>query len=278
MKHCLIMTVYKDADMINRFIAAAPKEWGIYVHIDKKSILDRKDIIRFDYCIKENTIYWGSWKHLYSFWMLLEKAHEKGYDYYHLVTGQDFFATVPDKFDDILGNLQQSYMDIFSLPKEGWWGNGLSIYRYQGLSYYCDIRFGLAERANWFIRKLQMAFPIKRKLPLFPLYGGSVYCSLHDSLVEWMMHSYEAQNYLNTLKYCNCCEEIFFQTVAMLSPYRNKVVNNSLRYVDWEVENPPKILALNDYENVINSNNLFCRKNILRVGLIEKLEKYCNEG
>lgn len=39
MRHCLIMTAYKDAEMINSIIDETPVSWGVYIHIDAKSSL-----------------------------------------------------------------------------------------------------------------------------------------------------------------------------------------------------------------------------------------------
>lgn len=36
MRHCIIMTAYKDIDMINEIISYLPDDWGCYVHLDKK--------------------------------------------------------------------------------------------------------------------------------------------------------------------------------------------------------------------------------------------------
>lgn len=268
------MTVYKDIDTINRFIQATPSDWGIYVHIDSKSNINIEDIRRYDYCIKKHKIYWGSWRHLYSFWQLLEEASKEQYDYYHLVTGQDYFATSPDKADDLVGKEGYSYFDIFTLPRKNWWEGGFSIYQYPTISLWFDIRKGYANfihrKTSSFLRK----YNIKQKLPIYPLYGGSVYCSLHNSLVQWMITDNETKRYLNALKYSLCGEEIFFQTVAMRSPYRNFVKNQSLRYIDWSCDNPPKILDLMDYSKIIESKSLFCRKINLENGLADKLDEY----
>ncbi|MDR2097810.1 MAG: hypothetical protein LBP37_04745 [Spirochaetaceae bacterium] len=61
-------------------------------------------------------------------------------------------------------------------------------------------------------------------------------------------------------KWTSCSDEIFFQTIL------NKIegitiVNDSLRYVDWETgPEYPRILRTHDYEKVIESGKLFARK------------------
>ena len=44
MKHCIIMTAYKGADLINNFLNRVPNDWGVYIHIDKKSSMQPSDL------------------------------------------------------------------------------------------------------------------------------------------------------------------------------------------------------------------------------------------
>lgn len=44
MNHCLIITAYKDIENLNRLIHYAPEEWGIYIHLDKKSSIRKEEI------------------------------------------------------------------------------------------------------------------------------------------------------------------------------------------------------------------------------------------
>lgn len=60
MKHCIIMTAYKDAELINNFLKKVPKDWGVYIHIDKKSSLQPTDLHHENAIIeKKYKIYWG---------------------------------------------------------------------------------------------------------------------------------------------------------------------------------------------------------------------------
>ena len=44
MKHCVLITAYKDAPQINRLISRIPEDWGIFIHLDKKSEIKDGDI------------------------------------------------------------------------------------------------------------------------------------------------------------------------------------------------------------------------------------------
>ena len=53
----------------------------------------------------------------------------------------------------------------------------------------------------------------------------------------------------------------YFQTKKdeYVSPYRENIINNSLRYIDWKRGNP-YVFTLYDYEELINTKCLFARK------------------
>ncbi len=253
------MTVYKDIDMINTFISHIPKEWGLYIHIDRKSPIKETDIIRGN-IYKKFKIFWGAREHLDSMLFLLNETEKDniGYDYYHLVTGQDFFATNPQQFDEIIGPNGNIYMHTFSLPVPNWWN--YKILHYATLASYCNVQRGVMRYVNMLYCNLQSFFGLKRKLPEYPIFGGILYCSLTQMAVKKVLYGSVAKDLYSRLKHSLCAEEIFFQTVLMNSDLKDKIINNSLRYMDWEDPSPPKVLAVSDYDRIIKSRTLFCRK------------------
>lgn len=284
MKHCIIMTAYKDVEIINHFISLTPKDWGIYIHLDKKSKLRISDINPRAKVFSIKKIYWGGWEHLYVFWFLLNQAKESGtyFDYYHLISGQDFYASPIALFDELLGNEGMNYMGIFSIPNRYWhWDGGYKIFKYRTLSSFCDIRKTFPRAINKIYYLLQKYTHTERRLPPYPLFGSSVYSSLHHDFVEWMLDSDLAKSLLHNLKNSVCAEEVFFQTVIMNSPFKQKVkAEETLRYVDWHSNPRPKFLDTNDFEKIKNSGSLFCRKvdSQLSRGLISLLENYAKNG
>lgn len=261
MKHCIIMTAYKDVELINIFINRVPTNWGIYIHLDKKSNISTDEINARAIVIKKFKVYWGGWEHLYAFWALLNIAQKNGYDYYHLITGQDYFSTPPETFDDVLGKEGYNYIETFPIPRQGWWEGGEQIFQYRTLASYCDIR---SKRARWFNIKLTQAqkfFKIQRPLPNMPLYSGIVYSSMHRDFVTWMLGDSFTKKFLKSLKNTTLAEEVFFQTVIMNSPYKDKCAKKNLRYMDW-ISNAPdlKVLDEEDFPHIIHAGALFCRK------------------
>lgn len=274
------MTVYKDAKQVNRFIDAAPSNFDFYVHIDKKSALRADDISQRANVCSVYKIYWGAVEHLKAFLLLMEQAYTsgKGYDFYHLATGQDFFACPLSKFDSLLkpGNI---YMDIFHLPKKGWWHGGLHILRYKTLASKMDLRL----RCNKLLDKLYLYWQYltcqARPLPAYPLAGGSVYFSISTGGVKFILESAIAKDLLGRMENTTCAEEIFFQTVLINSRYRDRIIANNLRYMDWSVPSPPKFLTEKDFEKIVQSGSLFCRKIDSNVSkkLIDKLLRMKNQ-
>lgn len=264
MNHCIIMTVYKDAAQINRLIKVIPSNWGIYVHIDKKSPIKNIEIDSRAKVIKKRKIYWGSINHLKAVLDLLDYALKDNnrYDYFHIISGQDFIATNPKEFDEILGYDSNIYLECVDLPYYKWecWGGGFWIYQKITLALFSDIRFRPAKVINNLISFIQLKFNLLQKLPKYKLYGGSLYCSLTKEAVKEVFNSQIGKHLLKHLRFSLCGEEIFFQTVLMNSYLKRKIVKKHLRYVDWTSNNPPKILDIDDYYKIFNKKFLFCRK------------------
>lgn len=256
------MTAYQDLPMINKFIEATPSDWGIYIHLDAKSKIQVSDISSRAKVFKIKKIYWGAWEHLWVFVYLMKTAYaERRYDYYHLVSGQDFYATSPHNFDDVLGRDEKNYVALFPIPNNWWgWEGGLKIFKYRTLSSYADIRKAVPRALNKLLYLFQKILFLTKPLPPLQLYGGSVYSSLHHNFVGWLIKSKEAKELLESLRFTTCAEEVYVPTLIMNSPYRQDCVNLNLRYDDWSTKPAPKFLDEKDFDKVSNSSCLFCRK------------------
>lgn len=179
----------------------------------------------------------------------------------------------PSRFEEILGYAGHSYIEVFSVPKSGWWNYQILMYR--TLASYCDIRKPLYKIANWIYRKWQFIMLRTKEIPSYPIYGGSVYCSLTNEAVKEILSSDVAVDLHSRLKDSFCSEEIFFQTVLMNSRLKTKLCNNNLRYIDWKVKSPPKTLTEDDMLKIRNGNKLFCRKidSVKSATLLHNLER-----
>ena len=260
MMHCLLITVYKNIAICNHLIETMPEGWGAYVHIDAKSSIEIKDIHPRAIAFKKHKIYWGAIEHLQAFLFLMDAAAESGenYDYYHLISGEDYWAMSPYNFDR---RLQEgySYIEVNPLPRPGWHHGGYDIVQYRTFASRGDIRKGVLSVGNKLYKLGQLLSLSRKKIPTFPLYCGAVYCTLYKDAVTAIQSHKIARDLLKRLSQSCLAEEIFFQTVLM-NTMPEKVINDCLRYIDWSVVPAPKYLTTTDLSNVISSNNLFCRK------------------
>jgi hypothetical protein len=63
------------------------------------------------------------------------------------------------------------------------------------------------------------------------------------------------------LRYTWGSDEFIFQTIIMGSPFKDKVVNNNYRYINWpEIGSSPKVFVTEDFEKIRASDALFGRK------------------
>lgn len=112
---------------------------------------------------------------------------------------------------------------------------------------------------------------VRRKPLSIPLMFGCNWFSLHKSVVKYILDYLDKHpEYLDRFKWTTCCDELFFQT--MLAPVTETLHINTktnLRYLDWNIEkkkdstgkvNSPLLLTNDDYDKIISSGAVFCRK------------------
>jgi hypothetical protein len=77
-----------------------------------------------------------------------------------------------------------------------------------------------------------------------------------------IQYSNDYPSFMKSLKHTLIPEEFFFQTILMNSPYKNRIVNDNLRYTDWTERNGsiPAYLDISDYLKIENSGAFFARK------------------
>jgi hypothetical protein len=92
-------------------------------------------------------------------------------------------------------------------------------------------------------------------------YFGSSWICLSGETECWMESYLKSHpEYIRFYRNVNCPDESFFQTLLMNSPYKNKRADY-LHYVDWsEGGNNPKVLKIEDLENLMASDKLMARK------------------
>jgi hypothetical protein len=112
---------------------------------------------------------------------------------------------------------------------------------------------------------IQEKLKIKRKIPyaIFPqLYGGPTWWSLTRNSLQYVLNFTNTHELaLKSMRFTFCSEEIYFQTILCNSEYAKDIVNDNLRYIDWNSgRGGPAFLDITDYDKIKKSNKIFARK------------------
>ena len=274
MKHAILITAYKDlkqlADLVDEFDATY---FNVYIHIDKKSKVD-KNIVETILnklnvkCIERKYIInWGGINHLNAYLLLSEIAlKDQENVYFHAITAQDYPIKSVEYFNQLLKipiGEQNGYMEYFKMGEKKWKNGGMDRLEYYYLNTYFNMQTPFGLNVHNYLLKLQMKLNFKRSINLTEqLYGGSTYWTLPRVILLFVInYTKDNPTIYDRLKYSVCGEEIYFQTVLMNSPYAKNMINDNLRFMDWEKDDyGPAFLTVEDYDRIVKSNKLFARK------------------
>lgn len=89
--------------------------------------------------------------------------------------------------------------------------------------------------------------------------------SITNDLTEAILD--KRQRIENIFKWTNCADELFIQTVAWNCGFRDRIFHSNsgagnLRYIDWNrgKNGNPYTFHIEDYEQIMNSGEMFARK------------------
>ena len=104
--------------------------------------------------------------------------------------------------------------------------------------------------------------PFRRAFPegLRP-FGGGAYWSLSRECIEYVSGFVaERPDVVAFFRRVDIPDEIFFHTILMNSPLRDTIVDDNLRYIDWERGRRPAVLEARDIDALRASPKLYARK------------------
>lgn len=278
MKIAILLMIHEVNDQVNNLIKTFNKDlFDIYIHVDKKVLDLSKLYIDEHIYIKRNriSVTWGTIDIAKVHLNLLESAQKsKKYSHFILISGQD----LPIKNTDLLykelsNNLAYSYIDI--IEDKAW---------VEKTKITVNLKYPrwMAKRnkAVKVIKKLyQKTFGLFAKNKNKNQYFGSVWMTLNKAYVEYLFSEEKiieklVKKYKNSL----CSDETIIHTHFMASPFKD-FRKPYLTYVDWsEGLSSPKLLTIEDYERIMNSNMYFARKFDAKIDkdIIDKILKENN--
>lgn len=283
-KHAYLIMAHSDWDTLNTLLELIDDiRNDIYIHIDKKSTFDLQNIYSTKYSkcyyIKRKNVSWGGDTQIRCELDLLKSALNDKYDYYHLLSGVDLPIKTQDEIHDFFDlNNGKNYIDLDSdAMKNNNFINRCSQYHFLqnkiGKNKGKIIAlYSLLEKNCISLQKMLGINRIKN-IPM-KLYKGAQWFSITHEMAKIIL-----SNEKIIKKYFNkgiAVDELFLQTIAYNSSLRYTIVNENLRYIDWNRGNP-YVFRLSDYEELINSKKkLFARKFSSDVDkeIIEKIKLY----
>ena len=275
MKIAILIQCHKNPEQINRMLRALRHPAiTFFIHVDKKSSVGDKLLRGADIVILPDAervdVQWAKISQIDATLHLLSYADRHGdYDLFWLCSGQDFPIKSADYIVEWLTNHKDhDFINLFPSKNNGL--NHENNYDKRNTIYFPDWLLGkeswkrLTKRIYTEITGgYNRTFPLFRRKNVDELrfFFGSQWVCLTKKTLNWMNEYMEAHpEYYEYFKNCNCPDESFFQTLVMNSPYAKQQMDY-LHYVEWpEGMNNPKVLTMDDYHKLVDSEKLMARK------------------
>ena len=270
MKHAVLITVYNNFDYLYELVNMFDDDFNIYIHIDKKSSVDKLLLEALyscgnvSYIEQDYNVNWGSRSHLDAILELCSISIKNSDNYFfHLISGSDILTVDLNYFKSLFEqNVNVNYLEYFPLPTTNWVGGGLDrLIWYHPLDEFDIKTVEGAEKYRLFLQD-QFERGERRALPNVSLYGGSTWWSLTRYSISYILLNKNLYGLYDRLNNTFVPEEIYIPTLMLNSPFLNSIVNTNLRYISWKMKNGncPAILDESDVISIVLSNNVFARK------------------
>jgi hypothetical protein len=257
----LILT-YTDPRQTERMIKKmAHDDFDFYIHVDKKydinPYLFLKDLPKVYFINHRVDIRWAGFTTVTGTFECIKEIVSTGikYNFINFLSGQDYpiksASYLADFFRKNTGKEFLSYRDIKNDWKEGL----IRMERY----FLSNYSFKGSHRLEKLITYLMPA----RKLPynLHP-YGKSMFWMLSPLAAMYVVERVQKDpKLMRFFSLCWASDEFVFQTILLNSHFKDKIVNENYRYIDWSLGGPsPKTLDADDFATIAKSDMLFARK------------------
>lgn len=268
MKIAHLILAHKGPEQLELLIRRLSfKDFHIYIHLDRKA-----DINNFRHlCELENVFFirkrlsvkWAGFSQVKAVVESLREILSTNiqYEYINTLSGQDYPLKSNEEIYSFFMN--QTGKSFLFCEKEGseWWQKAiLRIEQYHTTDFSFIGQGRLEIILNSILPKRKLPFP---QSP-FTLYGGpgSLWWTLHKETVRYLIDFMDRHPRLRLFSLFTWgSDEFLIPTILMNSPFKDRIVQQNYRYMDWSSGAPnPKILTINDCRNLLNSNQLFARK------------------
>jgi len=288
MKHAILIIAHENFQQLIRLITRLDSNCQVYIHLDKKLRFSKQELDTLSNLPVVNGVYsrykinWGGFNMLKTVLFLLSKAvKDKDNEYFHLLSAQDYPVKPVSSFTKFIeANKGKEFLEYHTLPYNGW-DNG--TYRRYDYFFFHDLFNYRTDKGRRYITKIlhyQIKRDIKRKIPdhFETIYGGCCWFTLSRDCIEYVLeYTRKFPAFYKRLKYTFVPEETYFHSIILNSPFKERVKNRSLRYVDWRYRNGhyPANLDESDFKALCLTDAFFARK--FKAGISKRLMDLIDE-
>ncbi len=267
MKTAHLIIAHKGPEQLERLIRKLQHPaFDFYIHLDKKvddKLFAKIAGLKNVYFIKNRIdVRWGCYNLSKAILVSVVEICSSGrkYNFINHISGQDYpvkpVEYLVDFFNSNSGKEFMMFRDIVQDWKE-------AIMRYERF-HFINFRInGKIMMGSELLSKVAGLILGKRTPPYnFHPYGGSAFWMLSPEVALFV-----ANKVLNNSKierffyYTWGSDEFIFQTLLLNSVYKDRIINENYRYINWEGNDEhPKLLTIDDFDELKESSMLFARK------------------
>ena len=276
-KQAYLIMAHNDIYILKKLLLLIDnKNNDIYLHLDKKmkdvNLRELEELVEESnlYFVKRKNVKWSAYSQIECEVALLKESTKNNkYSYYHLLSGVDLLLKSSDDvyqfFENKKGTEFVSYMNFDDIDDE----------LLSRIKYYHFFN-GNARHKIKIVRKMsnimhQKLISIQKKLKVnrlkhndLVIRKGANWFSITDDLARYIISCEDKIKKM--FKHTNCADEIFLQTLAYNSKFKNKICleygkehKNAKRHIDWK-RGEPYTYRIDDYHELMNCDEFFARK------------------
>lgn len=265
-KHAYLIMAHHRPELLNELLCAIddPRN-DIYLHIDKKSCDDMgPELFKTSFSkltlLPSISVHWGGYSQVECELNLLSAAiSDCHHSYYHLLTGSTYPLRSQDDIHDFFMTNEGS--EFINIVEED--------YSHR-VRYYWFIERIARAGMDTFLGKTRDRFIDFQRfcgIDRFSKYNmeckkGLAYWSITEGLAMHLIQNREL--IYKMMRHTYCGDEVFVQTIAYNSPFKERICNNSLRMTTWPIEKqyyrPSHSFTLNDIRRILSSDDQFALK------------------
>ena len=263
MRFAILIITYTSAAQTVRLVDKMSNgDFDFYIHLDKKidinthsALFNRPNVF---FVNDRVDVKWAGYTIVEAAFHGIRQIMASGikYEFINLLSGQDYPVKSAAYISDFLSiNIGKQLIKCWDFETE--WTEALGrVEKY----HFTDVVF----KGRYILQRIINTLIEKRKAPGgLHFYGtNSTFWTLTPECALYVANYVENNATLRRfLKYTWGSDEFVFQTIIMNSPYKDTVINNNYRYIDWSAGGSrPKTLTADDYEKIIATDDIFGRK------------------